>query len=66
MDIAERHRLSFDRWFYPCSPKMHASLADLWDADRRYADNIDKHGGAVGLAEYLAAAVRANAARSSS
>ena len=28
MDIAERHRLSFDRWFYPCSPKMHSGLAD--------------------------------------
>jgi len=64
MDIAERHRLSFDRWFYPCSPQMHSSLADMWEADRRYADNIDKHGGATGLTEYLAAAVRANAERS--
>ena len=63
MAIAERHRLSFDRWFYPCSPTMHASLADMWEADRRYADNIDKSAGAAGLTEYLAAAVRANAAR---
>ena len=63
MDVAERHRLSFDRWFYPCSPKMHCGLADLWEADRRYADNIDKHG--AGLTEYLAAAVRANASRAS-
>ena len=61
MDIAERHRLSIDRWFYPCSAKMHSGLADLWEADRRYADNIDKHG--PGLTEYLAAAVRANAKR---
>jgi MerR family transcriptional regulator, thiopeptide resistance regulator len=61
MDIAERHRLSIDRWFYPCSPQMHCGLADLWEADRRYADNIDKHGS--GLTEYLAAAVRANAKR---
>src|SRR5262245_15994911 len=61
MDIAERHRLSIDRWFYPCSAKMHCGLADLWEADRRYADNIDKHG--PGLTEYLAAAVRANAKR---
>ena len=59
MDIAERHRLSIDRWFYPCSAKMHCGLADMWEADRRYADNIDKHG--AGLTEYLAAAVRANA-----
>jgi DNA-binding transcriptional MerR regulator len=64
MDIAERHRLSFDRWFYPCGPQMHSGLADMWEADRRYADSIDKHGGAAGLTEYLAAAVRANAKRS--
>lgn len=62
MDIAERHRLCFDRWFYPCSAQMHRGLADLWEADRRYADNIDKHG--AGLTEYLAAAVRANVKRS--
>ena len=62
-DIAERHRLVVDRWFYPCSLKMHCALADLWEADRRYADNIDKHG--PGLTEYLAAAVRANAKRAS-
>ena len=62
MDIAERHRLSFDRWFYPCSTQMHSGLADMWEADRRYADSIDKHG--AGLTEYLAAAVRANAKRS--
>jgi hypothetical protein len=64
MDIAERHRLSIDRWFYPCTPTMHCRLADLWEADRRYADNIDKHG--PGLTEYLAAAVRANAKRAAS
>ena len=61
MDVAEQHRLSIDRWFYPCSAKMHSGLADLWEADRRYADNIDKFG--AGLTEYLAAAVRANAQR---
>jgi hypothetical protein len=64
MDIAERHRVSIDRWFYPCSPRMHCALADLWEADRRYADNIDEHG--PGLTEYLAAAVRANAKRAAS
>jgi MerR family transcriptional regulator, thiopeptide resistance regulator len=64
MAIAERHRLSFDRWFYPCSLEMHRGLADMWEADRRYAESIDKAGAAAGLTEYLAAAVRANAARS--
>jgi DNA-binding transcriptional MerR regulator len=61
MDVAERHRLSIDRWFYPCSATMHCGLADLWESDRRYADNIDAHGS--GLTQYLAAAVRANAKR---
>jgi DNA-binding transcriptional MerR regulator len=61
MDVAERHRLSIDRWFYPCSAAMHCGLADMWEADRRFADNIDKHG--AGLTQYLAAAVRANAGR---
>lgn len=63
MEVAERHRLSIDRWFYPCSAEMHRGLADLWEADRRYADNMDQHGG-PGFTEYLAAAVRANADRS--
>jgi DNA-binding transcriptional MerR regulator len=63
MDVAERHRLSIDRWFYACSPQMHCGLADMWVADRRFADSIDKHGGAAGLTEYLADAARANADR---
>jgi len=29
MDIAERHRLSIDRWFYPCSKMAHRGLASL-------------------------------------
>jgi DNA-binding transcriptional MerR regulator len=61
MDVAERHRLSIDRWFYPCGREMHCGLANLWEADRRYSDSIDKFG--AGLTEYLAAAVRANAQR---
>jgi hypothetical protein len=61
--IEERHRLSIDCWFYPCSPQMHRGLADTWVADRRFANSIDKHGGAAGLTEYLAAAARANADR---
>jgi len=62
MAIAERHRLSIERWFYRCDPDMHARLADLYEADSRFAANIDKHG--PGLTQYLAAAIRANAARS--
>jgi DNA-binding transcriptional MerR regulator len=61
MDVAERHRLTIDRWFYPCSPTMHAGLADLYEQDSRFAENIDKHG--AGLTPFLAAAIRANAKR---
>lgn len=35
MDVAERHRLSIDCSYYPCSPKMHCGFADLWETDRR-------------------------------
>jgi MerR family transcriptional regulator, thiopeptide resistance regulator len=61
MDIAERHRLSIGRWFYPCGSTMHTGLADLWEADGRFAASIDAHG--AGLTSFLAAAVRANARR---
>ncbi len=61
MPIAERHRLSIDRWFYACSREAHAGLADLYEADSRFAATIDKHG--EGLTGFLAAAIRANAKR---
>ena len=61
MDIAERHRLAIDRWFYPCSKAMHAGLADMYEADPRFAASIDRHG--EGLTAFFAAAIRANAAR---
>jgi hypothetical protein len=60
MEVAERHRLLIDRWFYPCSKAMHRGLADLYEADARFAQNIDRHG--KGLTAFLAAAIRANAA----
>lgn len=61
MDIAERHRLAIDRWFYPCSFTIHLGLADGYEADSRFAENIDKFG--QGLTPFLAAAMRANARR---
>jgi DNA-binding transcriptional MerR regulator len=61
MDIAERHRLSIERWFYPCSFAIHAALADGYEADGRFAENIDKFG--AGLTPFLSAAIRANARR---
>jgi DNA-binding transcriptional MerR regulator len=61
VDIAERHRLAIERWFYPCGFAMHRGLADLYEADHRFAANIDKYG--EGLTPFLAEAIRANAAR---
>lgn len=61
MDIADRHRLSIDRWFYPCSVTMHCGLAAMYESDGRFAENIDKHG--EGLTPFLVAAIRANADR---
>jgi DNA-binding transcriptional MerR regulator len=61
MAVAERHRQSIDRWFYPCGPDMHRRLADMYEQDARFAENIDKHG--TGLTPFLAAAIRENANR---
>jgi DNA-binding transcriptional MerR regulator len=61
MDIAERHRQSIDRWFYPCSHDMHRGLASMYESDERFRQSIDRHG--EGLVEFLADAIRANAAR---
>ena len=57
--MAERHRAHIDRWFYPCPPQMHAGLAQMYVADARFKEYWDKH--ADGLAEYVKAAIEANA-----
>lgn len=59
--VAERHRLSIDRWFYPCSKQMHQGLATLYESDARFAANIDRFG--AGLTTFLVAAIRANASQ---
>jgi hypothetical protein len=61
MDVAERHRASIDRWFYPCGHSMHCSLATMYEQDPRFAANIDKYG--AGLTPFLASAIRENAKR---
>jgi DNA-binding transcriptional MerR regulator len=61
MDVAEGLRLVIDRWFYPCSHAMHEKLADMYEADDRFAKNIDAHG--PGLTAFLVAAIRANGRR---
>lgn len=57
--LAEQARLHIDRWFYPCSHRMHVGLAEMYVADPRFKAHYDER--APGLAEYVAAAIRANA-----
>ncbi len=62
MTVAEQHRLLIDQWFYPCPQEMHSALADMYEADTRFAKNIDRYG--EGLTAWLSAAIRANGSRS--
>lgn len=61
MDLADAHRLQIDKWFYPCSPEMQASLGAMYVADPRFTAYWDQF--EVGLAEYVRDAIVANAAR---
>ena len=61
MGIAERHRMSIDRWFYPCSHDTHFGLAAMYESDERFKESIDSYG--EGLTVFLVEAIRANAAR---
>ena len=63
MDLAEEARMHIDRWFYPCSHKMHVGLADMYVADARFTAHYEER--ASGLAAYVATAIRANARRAS-
>jgi len=61
MDLAEQARLHIDERFYPCSHAMHAALADMYTADERFRAHYDDR--LEGLADFVAAAVKANAGR---
>jgi DNA-binding transcriptional MerR regulator len=51
LEVVERHRLLIDRWFYPCSPELHAALGEMYVADPRFAATFDRV--RPGLAGYL-------------
>ena len=55
--MVETHREHISRWFYDCSPEIHAGLGQMYIADQRFADNIDKSG--EGLSAYLSAVIAA-------
>lgn len=61
MGLAERARRHIHDNFYSCSPAMHVGLAEMYTADPRFRAHYDDR--APGLADYVAAAIRANAAR---
>ena len=57
--VAERHRLHISRWFYDCSSRTHAGLAEMYVADERFAQTYERR--APGLAAYVHDAIIANA-----
>ncbi|HSH45067.1 MAG TPA: MerR family transcriptional regulator [Longimicrobiales bacterium] len=58
---AESLREHISRWFYSCSHRMHAGLADMYESDPRFTAYYDQR--AEGLAAFVATAIRANAIR---
>ncbi|MEA3502363.1 MAG: TipAS antibiotic-recognition domain-containing protein [Actinomycetota bacterium] len=55
--LVDAHRAHITKWFYACSPEIHAGLGTMYAADGRFTSNIDKAG--EGLAGYLSAAIEA-------
>lgn len=55
--IVDRHREHISKWFYECTPEIHAGLGQMYIGDARFTENIDKAG--EGLAHYMADAIAA-------
>lgn len=55
--VVDRHREHITRWFYDCSEEIHAGLGQMYVADQRFTENIDKAG--TGLAQYMSDAIAA-------
>jgi DNA-binding transcriptional MerR regulator len=54
----EEHRQHIERWFYPCSKDLHKGLGQMYVADARFTENLDKV--APGFARYLSEAISAS------
>ena len=63
MDAAEAHRLHIDQRFYALDHAFHRNLGDLYVQDPRFTATYDESLGEPGLAEYVRAAIHANADR---
>ncbi|TYP83798.1 MerR family transcriptional regulator [Blastococcus xanthinilyticus] len=61
MDLAEEHRQQLSRNFYDCGPEMHGGLGRMYVEDERFTAYYERI--APGLAQYVSAAIQANAAR---
>jgi len=61
MKFAEEHRQYIEHWFYPCTHRMHAGVAELYVSDSPFTENIDRL--CPGLAQYMRDAIRANSDR---
>jgi DNA-binding transcriptional MerR regulator len=57
--LVERHRLSIDRSFYPCSLGMHAGLGEMYVADPRFAAVYERI--RPGMAVFMRDAMRIHA-----
>ena len=53
----DAHRAYITKWFYECTPEIHAGLGSMYVADERFRASIDKAGN--GLAAYQSAAIAA-------
>lgn len=58
---AEAMRRHIEQAYYPCSPAMHAGLADMYEQDPRFRAHYDQR--QEGLATFVVAAIRANVSR---
>ena len=61
LELVEKMRLQVDRWFYPCSRPMHASLGEMYVADERFAATYEAI--RPGMAVFLQQATAANLKR---
>jgi len=55
--LVDTHRTHITKWFYNCTPEIHAGLGAMYVVDERFRTNINKAG--EGLAEYQSAAIAA-------
>lgn len=62
MEIAEEQRCHISRWFYTMDHTFHVQKSDLYVQDPRFRAGIEKNT-RPGAAEWLQAAIVANAAR---